>query len=109
MIARIWRGVVKPDDATAYLAYLHLTGVPDYRATPGNLGVTILQREIEQGVEFTTLTFWESMEAIKAFAGDDPEIARYYPEDDQFLLTREHRVEHFEVPFTDLQMLPPRT
>ncbi len=103
MIARIWRGVVKSQDAVRYLDYLHRTGVPDYRATPGNLGVTILQREVEQGVEFSTLTFWDSMESIKAFAGDNPDVARYYPEDDEYLLFREPNVEHFDVPFTDLR------
>jgi heme-degrading monooxygenase HmoA len=102
MIARIWRGVVRQADADRYLDYLHRTGIPDYQATPGNLGVSILQRDIELGVEFTTLTFWDSMESIKAFAGDTPEVARYYPEDDEFLLFREPLVEHFDVPYTNL-------
>jgi len=102
MIARIWRGIVERYDAALYLAYLHRTGVPDYQVTPGNMGVTILQRDVEDVVEFTVLSFRESMEAIRAFAGENPEVARYYPEDKQYLLDFEPLVEHFTVPFTDL-------
>jgi heme-degrading monooxygenase HmoA len=107
MIARIWRGVVRVEDADVYLAYLHETGVRDYTATPGNLSVTILQRDVDQGVEFTALTFWESMDAIRAFAGDQPEVAHYYPDDDRYLIAKEPLVDHFEVPFSDLEF-PPR-
>jgi heme-degrading monooxygenase HmoA len=102
MIARLSKGVVRAEDAERYGQYLHETGIPDYQATPGNLGVSILQRETDQGVEFSTLTFWDSMESIKAFAGDDPSVARYYPADDEFLLFKEPHVVHFEVPYTTL-------
>jgi heme-degrading monooxygenase HmoA len=102
MIARIWRGIVERYDAVVYLEYLQRTGVPDYQATSGNLGVTILQRDVEDVVEFTLITYWESMEAIRTFAGENPERARYYPEDRRYLLDLEPTVEHFEVPFTDL-------
>jgi heme-degrading monooxygenase HmoA len=102
MIARLWKGVVRAEDADRYREYLHETGILDYQATPGNLGVSILQRETSQGFEFSTLTFWDSMESIKAFAGDDPSVARYYPADDEFLLFKEPKVEHFEVPYTTL-------
>lgn len=104
MIARIWRGIVERYDADAYLGYLRRTGVPDYQATPGNLGVTILQRDVEDVVEFTLITYWESMKAIRAFAGEYPELARYYPEDQRYLLDLEPTVEHFVVPFTDLPL-----
>lgn len=107
MIARLWKGVVRANDADSYQEYLHETGIPDYQATPGNLGVSILRRETSQGVEFSTLTFWDSMESIRAFAGDDPSIARYYPADDEFLLYKEPRVEHFEVPYTTLPLDEP--
>jgi len=53
-------------------------------------------------VEYTALTFWESWEAIRAFAGDHPEIAHYYDEDQRYLLRMEPTVSHFEVPFTDM-------
>jgi heme-degrading monooxygenase HmoA len=104
MIARIWRGRVRPHDAEIYLEYLHRTGVADYEATPGNLGVTILQREIDGAVEFTILTLWASMEAIRAFAGDNPEVSHYYAEDEAYLLHLEPYVEHFDVPYSNLPL-----
>jgi heme-degrading monooxygenase HmoA len=100
MIARIWRGAVRPEDADRYVAYVAETGVRDYRATGGNLGVHILRNDEADRTEIITLTFWESWEAIRAFAGEEPGMARYYPEDDAFLIERPERVEHYEVPFT---------
>lgn len=99
MIARIWRGWVATSDADAYVHYVDTTGVAEYRATPGNLGAAILRRESADGrTEIVTLSFWETMEAIKAFAGSDPERAVFYPEDDRYLVGRETTVTHLEVP-----------
>ena len=56
---------------------------------------------------FTTLTFWDSVEAIRAFAGPDYERARYYPEDDEYLLEREPGVTHYVVVVESDD--PPRT
>lgn len=97
MIARLWRGWTAGADADAYVAYLNQTGMPAYRATPGNHGAWILRRSIGGRVEFITLSFWESMAAVRAFAGDDPERAVFYPEDDRFLVDRELTVHHFEL------------
>jgi heme-degrading monooxygenase HmoA len=47
--------------------------------------------------EFTLISLWDSWDAIKAFAGPDPEKAVFYPEDDKFLLERGPRVTHYEV------------
>ena len=97
MIARTWRGWTSADNADAYVAYLRETGMYAYRTTPGNLGAWILRRRDHERVEFVTLSFWESMDAVAAFAGDDPERAVFYPEDDRFLVDREETVEHFEL------------
>ena len=97
VIARIWHGRVPAALEETYHAYLLKTGVADYRATPGNRGVYVMRRVKEQVAHFELLTFWNSVEAIKAFAGDDYERARYYPEDDEFLLEREPHVTHLEV------------
>lgn len=97
MIARIWHGVTPAEKADEYLGYLNRTGVPDYRATPGNRGAYVL-REVRDGeARFLTLSFWDSMDAIKAFAGPNPGEARYYPEDQEFLLGFEPTVRHYEV------------
>jgi heme-degrading monooxygenase HmoA len=97
MIVRIWHGVTAAAKVDEYLDYLYETGVPDYRATEGNMGVYVLRRIGGDQVHFLTVSFWESMDAIKGFAGSDPERARYYPEDEEFLLNLEPTVEHYEV------------
>jgi len=97
MIVRMWHGVTEAAKSEEYLDYLGETGVPDYRATEGNLGVYVLRRNEGERAHFLTVSFWESLEVIKAFAGSDPERARYYPEDERFLLDFEPNVEHYEV------------
>jgi heme-degrading monooxygenase HmoA len=97
MIARIWHGVVPEDKAEEYLDYVNTTGVPGLRSTPGNLGVMVFRR-VEQGrVHFLLTSFWESYEAISKFAGPDIELARYYPEDEKYLVELEPKVTHHEV------------
>lgn len=91
MIARTWHGRVPVDRADAYHAYLLRSGVADYTATPGNRGVHILRRREGDVTHFLLVTLWDSLDAIRAFAGDDHERARYYPEDDAYLLEREPR------------------
>jgi heme-degrading monooxygenase HmoA len=97
MIARIWHGVTPAAKADAYLDFLNRTGVLDYRATEGNLGVYVLRRIEGEQAHFLTLTFWESRQAIERFAGADIEKARYYPEDKEFLLEFEPTFQHYEV------------
>ncbi len=97
MIARTWRGRTKAADRDRYVEYLERTGCPDLRATPGNRGVFVFRRTEGDTVEFLLVSLWESFEAIQRFAGPDPEVARYYPEDPRFLLEMEPRVTHFEV------------
>jgi heme-degrading monooxygenase HmoA len=97
MIARIWRGWTALGDADAYVEYLHRTGMPAYRATPGNRGAWILRRPVGDRMEFVTLSFWDSMAAVRAFAGEEPERAVFYPEDDRFLVDRELTVQHHEL------------
>jgi heme-degrading monooxygenase HmoA len=97
MIARMWRGWTSIQDADTYAAYIEETGIKGYRDTPGNLGAWILRRPQDDRCEFVTLSFWESLEAVKAFAGEDVAQAVFYPEDDRFLVDRELRVNHFEI------------
>lgn len=97
MIARTWHGVVPATLADDYLAYLERTGLPDYRATPGNRGVSVLRRVEGDRAHFLLISLWDSMASIRAFAGDEVERARYYPEDRRFLLELEPHVTHYEV------------
>ncbi|HEV8194992.1 MAG TPA: antibiotic biosynthesis monooxygenase [Gemmatimonadales bacterium] len=97
MIARTWHGAVRAPDADVYHRYLLESGVPSLRATPGNRGVYVLRRIDGSEAHFLLISLWESLEAIRAFAGDDLERARYYPEDRRYLLELEPRVTHYEV------------
>lgn len=97
MIARIWHGVTPFEKADEYTAYLEQTGLPDYRKTEGNQGAYILKRREGDQMHFITLSFWESEQAIRRFAGDDIARAHYYPEDGEFLLEKEPFVQHYEV------------
>lgn len=97
MIARKWHGMVPKAKKEAYFDYLKRTGLHDYGAVKGNLGLQVLQKDESDITHFHLITFWESVEAIKRFAGEQYEKARYYPEDGDFLLEFEPLVEHFEV------------
>jgi len=97
MIARQWHGRVPTSKAEAYYAYIERTGVADYRATPGNRGVFVFRRDEGDATHFLITTLWDSIDAIRRFAGDDYTVARYYPEDDEYLLEREPLVTHFNV------------
>src|SRR5207248_2475975 len=97
MIARIWRGVVRAQQADEYYRYLEETGLKEYRQTPGNRGVQVLRRIQGETCEYLLITFWESWEAIRRFAGVQPEKAVYYPRDLDFLPELEPNVQHFGV------------
>ena len=97
MIARMWHGRVPTSKAKAYRDFLNERAIPDYRSVKGNLSVHILELTEGEITHFITLTFWEDLDAIKAFAGDDIEVAKYYVEDKDFLLGFEPRVVHYEV------------
>jgi heme-degrading monooxygenase HmoA len=97
MIARMWHGRVPKAKSAEYHQYLIDTGLRDYKSTPGNKGVYLLKRDEADVTHMYTLTFWQDLEAIKTFAGEAYETARYYPEDKDFLLEFEPLVTHFEV------------
>jgi heme-degrading monooxygenase HmoA len=97
MIARIWKGAVRREDGDEYAAYIGKTGLAGYAATPGNRGAWMLRRDVGERTEFVAFTLWDSIDAIRAFAGDDVETAVYYPEDDRYLVERDLTVAHYEV------------
>jgi heme-degrading monooxygenase HmoA len=97
MIARMWHGTTPKDRSAEYLKLMEDVAIPDYSATEGNRGAFVLRREDDEVAHFVTLTFWESEEAVKAFAGDDVTVAKYYDFDDDFLLAKEPRAVHHEL------------
>jgi heme-degrading monooxygenase HmoA len=97
MIVRMWHGRVPTSKAPAYREFLNRRAIPDYQTVAGNISVHILERQEGEVTHFITMTFWESMEVIKGFAGEAVEVAKYYPEDNEFLLEFEPTVVHYEV------------
>ena len=97
MITRIWHGRTARNRADEYSAFLTIRAIPDYRSIAGNLEVAILRRDEIDVSHFLTVTRWESEEAIGAFAGEDVLKAKYYPEDEEFLLEFEPQVQHYTV------------
>jgi heme-degrading monooxygenase HmoA len=97
LIARTWHGRTATNKADEYLELLIERAIPDYRSIAGNRGVTILRRIQGTEAHFLILTLWESRAAIEAFAGADIEEAKYYDEDQNFLLEFEPTVTHYEV------------
>jgi heme-degrading monooxygenase HmoA len=103
MIARIWKGAVRQRDGDAYARYMQDTGVAGYVRSPGNRGVWMLRRDVDDRTEFLMFTLWDSLEAVKGFAGEDYETAVFYPEDDRFLVDRDLGASHWIV---DAQVRP---
>ncbi len=97
MIARVWRGVVTIEKAEAYLRYLTDFGFRDYQTYAGNRGIHLLRQAEGSRMVFVLLSFWESRQAIVAYAGADIEQAHYYPYDLECLIDPASTVEHYEV------------
>jgi heme-degrading monooxygenase HmoA len=97
MIARIWRGETTAAHADASLDYLRRTSVAETPAIPGNRSMQILRRITDERAEFMTIILWESLDAIRAFAGEEIEKAVFYPEDDIYPISKELTVTHYEV------------
>lgn len=97
MIVRSWRGSVAKKDRDRYFDYLKQTGLIAYQHTPGNRGVLALRRDLEDRTEFLLITFWESEEAVKRFAGPDPSRAIFYPADQDMLVEFDSFANHYEL------------
>jgi heme-degrading monooxygenase HmoA len=96
VIARVWTGVVRRADAPAYAGYIRDTGFAEYGETPGNRGAWILRRDDGERSELIALSLWDSVDAVRAFAGDDIEAAVLYPEDERYLIGPS-TVAHYDV------------
>lgn len=99
MIARVWHGVVGAEKAEEYGRYLAESdlGVRDYARTPGNHGYTLLSRQDGSRTHFLLISLWDSKDAIRAYAGEDVERARYHAYDLECLIDPEPTVEHYDV------------
>jgi heme-degrading monooxygenase HmoA len=97
MTVRIWRGAVAKSDGDAVRALYERHRVAGYASSEGNRGVWMLRRDVDDKTEFVMFMLWESIDAVKAFAGERPEVAVFYPEDDRYPIERDEFVLRFEV------------
>lgn len=96
-IMREWRAEIRRELKQEYVEYVTATGLVGYRSAEGNLGAVIATRDLDANrSEIVTLSWWKDEASVKAFAGDDISRARYYPEDDRYLLTRPETVQHYD-------------
>jgi heme-degrading monooxygenase HmoA len=92
-----WHGRMLREKGDAYERFLIERAVPDYSSVEGLLKLYFTRRDEENETHFLLVTIWDSWESIKKFAGENPELAKYYPEDDEFLLEKERYVQHYEI------------
>ena len=97
MIARIWHGYTKPEDADAYEAKLKPEMLPGIGKIPGYRGGYVLRRPVENEIEFVTIMIWDSIEAILAVAGQNYTVS-IVPEDRlKYLSRHEKHAAHYEI------------
>ncbi len=97
MIARMWRGFAIPEKAEEYAKHLQESVLPELRQIDGFQGVTLMRQDVAQSVEFIVLTLWESMDAIRKFAGENAEAAVVAPAAQPLFREYDSTVRHFEI------------
>ncbi|MHB9001202.1 MAG: antibiotic biosynthesis monooxygenase family protein, partial [Thermoanaerobaculia bacterium] len=85
------------EKADEYAQFTAGRAIPDYTSTPGNLAAWVLRRDDGEVTHFLTISRWESEDAIRAFAGERIARAKYYPEDNDYLLEFEEELQHYRV------------
>jgi heme-degrading monooxygenase HmoA len=97
MIARHWRGLVKRDRANDYIEHLHSETLPQLVQVAGFHDASVQRRDLPQGVEFLVVTLWQSLDAIRAFAGSDVESAVVPPKARDMMIEYDRKARHYEV------------
>lgn len=96
-VMRLWHGEVAIEKADEYEKFMIERAAPDYGSVEGLIKLYFQRKDEEKKAHFLLVTLWDSIDSVKKFAGDNPEIAKYYPEDDHFLLEKEKHVSMYEV------------
>lgn len=97
MIARVWRGIAVPEKAKNYIEHLQQTVLPELYQIEGFRDAYVLRREFKRGIEFTVQTLWESMEAIRKFAGENVEAAVVAPAAKPLFREFDSTVTHYQI------------
>jgi heme-degrading monooxygenase HmoA len=97
MVARIWHGRTPADKADEYRQYLYEAGVKKIAAIPGNRGVQMMVSKTADQGEFMVISYWDSIDAIKGYAGEQYTHVHDLPRDQDFLIDKETLVRHFDL------------
>jgi len=97
MIARVWKGWTKTEDADAYEKLLREVVYPGIQTINGYLGGYILRQDAKDETEFLTVNLFESLDAVRAFAGPDYEVPVFEPEARRLLSKVEPIARHYDV------------
>jgi heme-degrading monooxygenase HmoA len=97
VIAREWKCKCPNTKKENFIEYLYKTGVNEASKTSGFLGFQIFLRDIQGKSEITLITFWDKIESIKTFSGEDIDVAKLYPEDEKFDIEPDLSVKHYRV------------
>ena len=97
MIARIFHASALPEKANDYVQHLQMSVLPELRQIDGFQGVQLLRKDSAEEVEFIVLTFWDSMDAIRKFAGEEADVAVVAPAAQAMFHEYDSTVKHFEI------------
>jgi heme-degrading monooxygenase HmoA len=97
MVSRHWTGLVKKERANDYILHLQNETFKKIEMIPGFVSAKILQRELESGIEFLIITDWESIEAIKQFAGEHYQIAVIPQIAKEMMVRFDDEAKHYEI------------
>lgn len=97
MISRHWKGIARPGQAEAYIDHLKSDTFPRLASIPGFLSASILRREVEAGTEFQIVTVWESLDAIRSFAGPKADVPVVPAVVQALMFSYDSQVVHYEV------------
>jgi heme-degrading monooxygenase HmoA len=97
MVVRAWRGYAAVSEGQAYPRHLLHSVRPKLESLAGFRGLYLLRRRDADEIQFLVLTLWDSMDAIRGFAGEQPEVAVVEPEARAVLVRFDETVSHYEV------------
>jgi heme-degrading monooxygenase HmoA len=97
MISRHWKGTVRHGQAERYIEHLRRDTFPRLAVISGFVRASVLRRDVADGTEFQIVTVWESLAAVRAFAGPDPEEAVVPPDAEAIMVHYDRRVVHYEI------------
>ena len=97
MICRTWHGCVPREHAEGFARQLQLTGVQHAEGLPGCCGAQVRRETQGKYEHFFLATWWQDLEAVRAFAGERYHVAVTYPDDEQFALLSDPYVFHHQV------------